>query len=135
MIIIDCDDLLCIADINLHSSVCVGHRVPVLIQLDMEKVKPEVQVDATSESVETEKGDVDTLLVQLLPMFYGSEENTLLFLNSIQGMKGKQITDIVNKLIVEKKLSELSCHRELYTVLHNAGIYDKSESNWNMQVK
>ena len=106
-----------------------------LIQQDMEKVKPEEQEAATSESVETEKGDDDTLLVQLLPMFYGSEENTLLFLNSIQGMKGKQITDIVNKLIVEKKLSELSCHRELYTVLHNAGIYDKSESNWNMQVK
>ncbi len=79
--------------------------------------------------------DEDKLLVQLSPMFYGSEDNAKAFLASIQGMKGKQITDMVNVMINEKKLSELSCHRDLYTVLHDAGIYDKSESNWNMQVK
>lgn len=77
----------------------------------------------------------DAIVMQLLPMFYGNEDNAKEFIGSIQGMKGKQITDMVNMLITEKKLSELSCHRDLYKVLHNAGIYDKSESNWNMQVK
>ena len=79
--------------------------------------------------------DENNLLAQLSPMFYGSEDNAKEFLGSIRGMKGKQITDMVNMMITKKKLSELSCHRDLYTVLHNAGIYDKSESNWNMQVK
>lgn len=99
-----------------------------LINKDIEKVMPKGEEIVLSP-------DEDALLVQLLPMFYGSEDNAKAFLGSIQGMKGKQITDMVNMLIAEKKLSELSCHRDLYTVLHDAGIYDKSESNWNMQVK
>ena len=103
-----------------------------LINKDIAKVMP-VEVKEEEEIVLSP--EEDALLVQLQPMFYGSEDNAKAFLGSIQGMKGKQITDMVNMMIAEKKLSELSCHRDLYTVLHDAGIYDKSESNWNMQVR
>lgn len=103
-----------------------------LINKDITKVMP-VEVKEEEEIVLSP--EEDALLVQLQPMFYGSEDNAKTFLGSIQGMKGKQITDMVNMMIAEKKLSELSCHRDLYTVLHDAGIYDKSESNWNMQVR
>lgn len=103
-----------------------------LINKDIAKVMP-VEVKEEEEIVLSP--EEDALLVQLQPMFYGSEDNAKTFLGSIQGMKGKQITDMVNMMIAEKKLSELSCHRDLYTVLHDAGIYDKSESNWNMQVR
>lgn len=102
-----------------------------LINEDISRVLPD---EEKKEGIVLSPGE-DALLAQLLPMFYGSEDNAKEFLGSIRGMKGKQITDMVNMMITKKKLSELSCHRDLYTVLHNAGIYDKSESNWNMQVK
>ena len=41
----------------------------------------------------------------------------------------------VCKLVQAKKISEMSKHRDLWKVLHDCGIYDKSESNWNQQVK
>lgn len=72
---------------------------------------------------------------QLKPMFYGIAEEAKAFLMSIQGMKPKQITDKVNQLVGEKKISDLSKHRDLWKALHDWGLYDKSESNWNMQVR
>ena len=72
---------------------------------------------------------------KLKPMFYGQVEDAKTFLVSIQGMKPTQITDKVNQLVREKKISDMSKHRDLCKVLHDCGIYDKSESNWNMQVK
>ncbi len=72
---------------------------------------------------------------KLKPMFFGQAEDAKAFLVSIQGMKATQITDKVNQLVAEKKISELSKHRDLWKVLHDCGIYERSESNWNMQVK
>ena len=72
---------------------------------------------------------------KLRPMFYGQVEDAKAFLVSIQGMKPTQITDKVNQLVSEKKISDMSKHRDLWKVLHDCGIYDKSESNWNQQVK
>lgn len=75
------------------------------------------------------------MVEKLKPMFYGQVEDAKTFLVSIQGMKPTQITDKVNQLVREKKISDMSKHRDLWKVLHDCGIYDKSESNWNMQVK
>ena len=72
---------------------------------------------------------------KLKPMFYGQIEDAKAFLVSIQGMKPTQITDKVNQLVADNKISELSKHRDLWKVLHDCGIYERSESNWNMQVK
>ena len=72
---------------------------------------------------------------KLKPMFYGQIEDAKAFLVSIQGMKPTQITDKVNQLVSDKKISDMSKHRDLWKVLHDCGIYDKSESNWNQQVK
>ena len=72
---------------------------------------------------------------KLKPIFYGQIEDARAFLVSIQGMKPTQITDKVNQLVSERKISDMSKHRDLWKVLHDCGIYDKSESNWNMQVK
>ena len=77
----------------------------------------------------------EEVLNQLKPMFFGSEEEAKAFLVSIQGMKATQITDKVNQLVSEKKISDMSKHRDLWKVLHDCGIYERSESNWNMQVK
>ena len=74
-------------------------------------------------------------LARLKPIFYGNEEEARAFLVRVQDMKAVQITTLVNTLVSERKISEMSRHRDLYTVLNDCGIYDKSESNWNQQVK
>ena len=74
------------------------------------------------------------IVEKLKPIFYGVEEDARAFLASIQGVTPRQLTDIVTRLVKEGKISELSCHRPLWKVLHDCGIYDRSESNWNIQV-
>ena len=88
-------------------------------------VQPSTELDEQQQDV------VD----KLKPIFYGQIEDAKAFLVSIQGMKPTQITDKVNQLVSEKKISDMSKHRDLWKVLHDSGIYDKSESNWNQQVK
>jgi hypothetical protein len=80
------------------------------------------------------KQDVD-IVAQLKPMFFGNEAETKNFLKCIQGMKPREITALVSKLVKERKLSDLSCHRDLYKVLNGCGIYSRTESNWNAQVR
>lgn len=77
----------------------------------------------------------DKVIDKLMPIFYNERTEALRFYKNIQGMKSTQITEKVNQMVSEGKISELSCHRDLWKVLHDNGIYDKSESNWNMQVK
>lgn len=72
---------------------------------------------------------------KLRPIFFGDVEDAKAFLVSIQGMKPTQITEKVNQLVRERKISDMSKRRNLWKVLHDCGIYNKSESNWNMQVK
>lgn len=88
-------------------------------------VQPSTELDEQQQDV----------VEKLKPMFYGQIEDAKAFLVSIQGMKPTQITDKVNQLVSEKKISDMSKHRDLWKVLHDSGIYDKSESNWNQQVK
>ena len=88
-------------------------------------VQPSTELDEQQQDV----------VEKLKPMFYGQVEDAKAFLVSIQGMKPTQITDKVNQLVGEKKISDMSKHRDLWKVLHDCGIYDKSESNWNQQVK
>ncbi|MDE5739198.1 MAG: hypothetical protein K2H92_02660 [Bacteroidaceae bacterium] len=91
--------------------------------------------DKVEESPANPDGQQQDIVNQLKPIFFGIEEDAREFLTRIQGMKPKQITDLVNQLVENKKISEVSCHRALWTVLHNHGIYMPTESNWNMQVK
>ena len=79
--------------------------------------------------------DQQQVVDRLKPFFFGVEEEARAFFMQIQGMKATQITAKVNQLVVEKKISDMSQHRDLWTVLHDCGLYAKSESNWNQQVK
>ena len=82
----------------------------------------------------TDEAD-ENIVEKMKPMFYGNEVDTRAFLKSIMGAEPTQITDLVRKMVAEKKLSDISCRRPLWQVLHDYGIYEKSESNWNMQIK
>lgn len=79
--------------------------------------------------------DQQQVVDRLKPFFFGVEEEARAFFTQIQGMKATQITAKVNQLVVEKKISDMSQHRDLWSVLHDCGLYDKSESNWNQQVR
>jgi len=75
------------------------------------------------------------VIEKLKPIFFGVEEEAKAFFLDIQGMKATQITTKVNQLVVDKKISDISQHRELWQILHDCGLYDKSESNWNQRLK
>ena len=74
----------------------------------------------------------ETLLEELTPIFYGNKEQAEDYIQKI-----KNITKDVEKirytaqLVNENTISEMSCHRDLYSILHDHRLYNKSESNWN----
>ena len=103
-----------------------------------EKKKAEGQkLPAADSRREDEEPNVSSgpIVSQLKPIFYGSEDEALKFLKEIRGMKPTLLTQKVKRLVAEKSISELSAHRDLWAILHAAGLYDRSESNWNQQVK
>lgn len=78
---------------------------------------------------------MEDLADKLLPIFYNDEEEVQEFLKDILGMSAMEITERVNELVEQRKISDVSKRRRLWQALHEAGIYDKSESNWNQQVR
>lgn len=72
---------------------------------------------------------------ELLSCFMGIKENALEFVKAARRLQPKQITSLVNTWVAQRKISELSCKRDLWKPLHAHGIYPCSESNWNSQVK
>lgn len=94
-----------------------------------------LQVGKNGQQTEVANEQTESVADLLKPMFYGNENDVIEFLASIQDMKPTQITDKVKQLVKAKKISELSKNRDLWKVLHDCGIYPRSESNWNQQVK
>ena len=88
------------------------------------EMKPSQQTDKKQEIIE-----------QLLPIFWNDKTEAVRFYTGIQGMKPKQITDWVKKLVSEKKISDISKGRNLWMVLHDNNLYKPTEANWNMQLK
>lgn len=72
---------------------------------------------------------------QLLPIFYNNKAAVRDFLSNCLRMKSTQITEMVNRLVKDRVISDQSKGRDLWQVLHDYGIYTKTESNWNMRVK
>lgn len=72
---------------------------------------------------------------ELLSCFMGIKENALEFVRAARLLHPKQITSLVNDWVSQRKISSLSCRRDLWKPLHAHGIYACSESNWNSQVR
>lgn len=75
------------------------------------------------------------IIGELKTVFWGDEEEATKFLRSIQNMKDKEITQLVRKLVDERKISDKSCNRPLWTILNKHKLYSATESNWNSQLK
>ncbi len=83
----------------------------------------------------SEKDDTE-LIEKLKPIFYNNEEDVRLFLKEISGMKTGDITDLVNRWVTDKRISNYGYSRKgvLWEILYDAGLYAKSRQNWNRRV-
>jgi hypothetical protein len=41
----------------------------------------------------------------------------------------------VNRLLKERKVSDISCNKVLWEILHENGYYAPTLSNWNSQIR
>ena len=94
-----------------------------------EELKKEGE-EANEESVD------DDLLQELKPLFYNNAGNVRRFLKEIESMPPNDITDLVNKWVKERRISNYGNSRKgvLWEILHDAGLYTKSRQNWNRRV-
>lgn len=79
----------------------------------------------------------DGLVEKLMPIFYNNEADVRQFLTEIHGMATEDITDLVNRWVKDKRISDYGNSRKgvLWGILHEAKLYSKSKSNWNERVR
>ena len=92
-------------------------------------------VEKLDETLDGGSFSVEEVTEQLLPIFYNNKAAVRDFLSNCLRMKSTQITDMVSRLVKDRVISDQSKGRDLWQVLHDYGIYTKTESNWNMRVK
>ena len=110
-------------------------QVPMMPQAEV--VKAEVQDDDDDDGPQQKAGVTDDELVDLLkPIFYNKEVDVRAFLKEIAGMKPKDITDLVNRWVMDKRISDYGNSRKgvLWETLHEAGLYKPSRQNWDKRV-
>lgn len=76
--------------------------------------------------------EADEELVALLsPVFFNDDYNAAHFLCEIELMQPVEIIGLVNRWVKKGVINKRYCHRKLWTILHDHGLYRPSESNWN----
>lgn len=93
--------------------------------------------DAEVVDTDTEvPGDDADLIEKLSPIFYNNEKDVRLFLKEISGMKSGDITDLVNKWVGEKRISDYGYSRKgvLWEILYERGLYTRTRQNWCKRV-
>lgn len=82
----------------------------------------------------TEEAD-EALASKLAPVFFGNRELVTEFMGRIKGAKPTDVTAEVNRLLKERKVSDISCNKVLWEILHENGYYAPTLSNWNSQIR
>ena len=95
----------------------------------------EVKCEEVHAEVYVSQTDAE-LIEKLKPIFYNNEGNVRLFLKELSGMKSGDITDLVNRWVKEKRISDYGYSRKglLWKILNDAGLYTKSRQNWCKRV-
>ena len=104
-----------------------------------EEKEPEMTTLEDAEEVysEVDVSQYDAELIEKLkPIFYNNEGDVRLFLKELSGMKSGDITDLVNRWVKEKRISDYGYSRKglLWEILNDAGLYTKSRQNWCKRV-
>lgn len=76
--------------------------------------------------------DADVLLLKL-PLYFKDEAAARRFLNSVRQMNSTEITTLVSNYRKAGLCTDAS--KNLWKVLHDAGLYKPGYTNWNAQVK
>lgn len=96
------------------------------------------QDDTAPNDVKDDKNEEDEteLVTKLKPIFYNNEENVRRFLKEIRGMATEDITDLVNRWVNDKLISDYGNSRKgvLWGILHDAKLYSRTKTNWNGRV-
>lgn len=71
---------------------------------------------------------------EILPIFYNNVSNASNFLQGIRGKDPKGITNEVNHLLWEKKISPDSCKTTFWRALNSHGLYPRGQVNWCSQI-
>ena len=109
-----------------------------IYELDMMSRLINKEMEQLGQEEDDEPEDIvnNELVEKLMPIFYNNMEEVLRFLNEIDGMKSSGVTDVVNRWVKEKRISDYGNSRkgELWEILNHAGLYAKSRQNWNRRV-
>ena len=97
-------------------------------------MESETQEDSPAE-IEEIRDELESLIERICPIFYNDINEAKSFANKIRGMKPTQITELVKDLRTRNVISEMSCHHDLWNILYEAGLYTRTESNWNERIK
>jgi len=98
------------------------------------------QLDAHIPSVIVTKpatGPVKVSIVSLLAntCFYGIKKDANDFYQKIQKKSAVEITDLVRSLVEKRVIYDERSHKELWKILHDANLYDRTLANWNEQLR
>lgn len=85
-------------------------------------------------NTDVEKEETDGIVRELLPIFKNSIENVKAFIKKIDAIKPTAVTQEVNRLLKEEKITKAGCKGDLWEVLNRYKLYKPSKSNWNQQV-
>lgn len=115
-----------------HQHIHMGNQA---VEDESKSNEAEVMEDTPDAIKKKELADGD-LIEKLKPIFFNNEDDVRLFLKEIKGMKSNDITDLVNRWVKEKRISDYGNSRKgvLWRILHEAGLYTKTKSNWNGRV-
>lgn len=99
-----------------------------------EEIRSLYRPDGSAEQEQEQELEQD-VVNQLAPIFYGSRTDAEDFFQRIRCMKPVEVTSLVNKLVKDKKISNMRRKKDLWRVLHDNGLYTPTVTNWNSQVK
>lgn len=114
-----------------HQHIHMGNQA---VEDESKSDEAEVMAEAP-DAIKKKLADGD-LIEKLKPIFFNNKDDVRLFLKEIKGMKSNDITDLVNRWVKEKRISDYGNSRKgvLWRILHEAGLYTKTKSNWNGRV-
>lgn len=94
------------------------------------------EMDSLKKESERVSKEHEEMIVELLiPIFYNTEQDVKEFLKRIAGRPDTEVIDTVCEFLKERKISEKSKGRPLWSVLHAAKYYSSTESNWNTALR
>ena len=95
---------------------------------------PAVESQNDHEEKEEISKPADNIVCALMPLFKNDQKEVEAFLHKIDGAKPTMITEEVNRLLKQEKITRAGCKGQMWEILHQYKIYMPSVKNWNAQV-